>query len=80
MVLQGCHLVDLELMTAQWGDPASYLRTGDPIHQNSGIANTTLNMYLNILAAARQQQRQHHQEQLTKAAAAAVSAARRLLS
>jgi hypothetical protein len=31
--LQGCHMVDVELMAAQWGNPTAYLKTGDHLHQ-----------------------------------------------
>jgi hypothetical protein len=31
--LQGCHIVDVELMAAQWASPTAYLKTGDHLHQ-----------------------------------------------
>ena len=49
---QGCQLVDVELMTAQWSNPESYLRPGDKLHQDSQLALATLNIYLNIIDAS----------------------------
>lgn len=44
-------------MTAQWADAKAYLRKGDPLHQGPAIAGTTLNIYLNLLAAAQRRQK-----------------------
>ncbi len=51
-VAQGCQLVDVELMTAQWSNSDSYLRPGDKLHQDSQLALATLNIYLNIIDAS----------------------------
>ena len=50
--VQGCHLVDTELMTAQWSDPEAYLRRGDKVHQNEQVALATLDIYLNLIQAS----------------------------